>query len=335
MADTIGTAQAFATPQAWHDDIGADAAVARVGLVSVDEELSGILADVSDANDVGHRLGAASGVRHDGSGAQVGARMSSTGTTVSIVTNNFIVEDLIIIHTGATGNRRCVAWAGGDRSVVRRNVLLNFGTSTTGRLMEGSAVMDDVEIYLNNMFGNFAGVLQVQLGVSGTSCKLICNTVVNDAAVELTIGINVEPGAGPDWTAHGNYVQARTNAAGTEYVNSPNTGQKNAGEDGTAFGDTPIDITTDLGLGIDDIIVSDALASIDLRRVEANHGGVAQEVGVDLDALGIPAIDVTGNAFDNTNPIFGAHQIAIIEDDDAPQKEGLGFGLGVGLDAFQ
>ena len=109
----------------------------------------------------------------------------------------------------------------------------------------------------------------------------------------------------------GNIVIAAINPTAGEYDgDGAASSTKNVAEHMVAPGTDPIDMTSDLGLSRLQMIVSDESDSLNMLRVTANLDVAGQEIGQDLSS-DLPATDVTGAPFDNTNPIIGAHQIDI------------------------
>lgn len=335
MMDTIGTGQDFATVILWEADIGVDVAVGapRTGIMSVDEALDdALIINVSNANNAPHTLGAASGVRMDGSGAESGARMvNPTGHCITISTNHFTVQDLLIVAEATTKNA-IIFTSGGSNTTVQRNACVQKATAGTERTITASSNTPNNDFFLNNIFNTDSGCLAVAVNVSDGG-KFYCNTIVIDDAATANVPTIFKAN---QQDVRGNIVVAKLTPTGGEYNGVGAGGStQNAGEDGTAatVGSADIDFTDDLSITFAEIVENRTLATINMLRKSANHG----DMPITDVSASTGLVDVTGTTFDPTATamVAGAHQIAMAVAAPPSGKEGLGFGLGVGLDAMQ
>lgn len=323
ISKTIGAVADFANCSLWEAAQAIDSAEDQEGVLIDDAAFPGFIQNTSNAGAGFIKLRPDAAVRHDGSGAQSGARIVSAAAAhiIAVGSSDVIIEDLMLESENATNVRNVIDLGGvADRAIIRRNAIIHSGAAG-GECIGTVGTTDDFEIYFNNIFQKIAGENCVNLTVAGVGGKVICNTFVADAAVTVNTLLALEAGI---QIAIGNLAIAANVPTLKEYFNTAGLAPdstKNCGKNkdtdvsaGTVGG-AGISIVDDLLLTLADMIESDAYATINMLRKAAGHAADGQLVGAALsDLLTDPGdTDVTGATIDPSAValMIGAHHIAL------------------------
>lgn len=296
MAETIlptGTDETYDTHVEALAAIPANVAVGNPYVIQhrVSETVGRLLVAKANANNAPHRWEARADVRHDGR-TESGVIVSGGSDNTVVTSNDWIIQDLHFKVTVANRVWITASSASSVRLIVRRCTFANTADTGVGLYLGRT----DQSLSFCTIASSGGSQSIVNIGIS------FCVASVVAASATVTYMFNVSVG-GTSKT-HACTSLAADGGTTEEWYGTPSVASYNLSE-AEVMGTDPIDLTTDLGIAFSDMLNSSDMSDWGFKDSFIALSGIVYGGTVDLTSLyGWEAIDVEGNAFDDTGDII-------------------------------